>query len=194
MERMPVSTSVRITVAQYDAMIAEGQFEPREEHHVELIEGEIVPMSPIGPPHDDCVEILTEWSYEVRPKEEVVIRVQGGLGIPDLDSVLEPDLFWARRKRYRDERPQSANILLLIEVAESNLSKDRNRKAWLYAHAGITDYWIINVAGRSVEVRRDPRDGTYQSVQIFRPGDLIPLLAFPEIAFPVEIVFPTDAD
>jgi Uma2 family endonuclease len=189
-----MSTSLRITVAQYDEMIARGDFEPREDHHVELIEGEVVPMSPIGPVHGDFLEILTEWSYEVRPRAEVKIRVQDSLGIPELDSVPEPDLYWAGRRDYRVRRPEASDIWLLIEVSESSLAKDLGRKARLYARAGIADYWIINVAGRTVEVRREPRDGIYERVQSFRPGEMIPLLAFPEIAFPVAILFPPDTD
>ena len=189
-----MSTSVRITVAQYDEMIAEGQFEPREEHHVELIEGEIVAMCPIGPPHGDALEILTEWSFDVRPRAEVKIRVQDSLGIPELESVPEPDLYWARRRPYRVRRPEASDILLLVEVSESSLAKDRGRKARLYARAGIRDYWIVDIAGQTVEVRRGPRNGTYQNTQIFRPGDVIPLLAFPAITFPVDILFPPDTD
>jgi len=185
-----MSTSTRITVAQYDEMIAAGLFEPREEHHVELIEGEIVPMSPIGPPHSEHVEIFTEWSFDVRPRAEVKIRVQDSLGIPELDSVPEPDLFWARRRDYSKRRPEARDILLLVEVAESSLRKDRGEKARLYARAGIADYWIVNVKGRSIEVRRDPQNGNYQCVKVFHPGDVVALLAFPTIAFPVSLLFP----
>ena len=146
-----MSTTTRITLEQYDEMIQRGDFEPREEHHVELIYGEISPMNPINPPHDDAVEELNEWSFEVLPPKAVRVRVQGAFGIPFLDSVPQPDLAWLRRNRYTKQRPTPEDVLLVIEVADSSLAKDRGLKARLYAEAGIADYWIVNLPGRSVE-------------------------------------------
>src|SRR5262249_46193319 len=136
--RLMMSTSTRITVEQYDEMIRKGLFEPREEHHVELIYGEIVPMSPIGPPHHSTVDELAEWSFDTAPREAVRVRVQGPVAIPGLDSEPEPDLVWARRHVYSDEHPGPQDILLLIEVSDSSLDKDRGLKARLYAEAGIS--------------------------------------------------------
>ena len=76
-----MSTSTRLTMEQYDELIRRGDFEPREEHHVELIYGEITPMSPINPPHHDIVSELTEWSFEVLPPKAV--RVSGSPGSRD---------------------------------------------------------------------------------------------------------------
>jgi Uma2 family endonuclease len=191
---MLMSTSTRITVAQYDEMIAQGQFEPREEHHVELIEGEIIPMSPIGNDHEIALDTLAEWSIREGPIDQIRVRVQNSLGISGLNSVPQPDLTWVRRRSYARGRPEAVDVFLLIEVADTSLSKDRGSKARLYARAGIADYWVVNIVGRTVEVRRDPEEGNYQSIQIFGPGDMIPLLAFPDIAFPVEILFPSDTD
>ena len=184
-----MSTSVRITVDDYERMIAEGRFEPREEHHVELLEGEIVPMSPIGPEHGEAVEAITEWSYENRPKARVKVRVQDSLGIPELESIPEPDLAWVRRRSYRRRRPTTADVFLLVEVAVTSLSYDRGTKARVYATAGVADYWIVNIADECVEVHRDPKAGAYQSVTTFRPGESVPLLSYPAIAFPVSVLF-----
>src|SRR6185312_16587175 len=88
-----MSTPVKITVEQYEAMIDRGEFDPLEEHHVELIRGEIVPRFgddpriPMNPPHASRVDHVTEWSFEVAPRELVRIRVQGAVSISDLDSV-----------------------------------------------------------------------------------------------------------
>src|SRR3954449_1525999 len=138
-----MSTSTRITMDQYDAMVRRGEFEPREEHHVELIYGEISPMSPINPPYDDAVDELAEWSFESLPRGAVRVRVQGSFGIPVLDSAPQPDLAWLRRHNYKTQRPTPEDVLLVIEVADSSLAKDRGLKAGLYAEAGIADYWIV---------------------------------------------------
>ena len=187
-----MSTSVRVTVAQYDAMIARGEFEPREDHHVELIEGEIVPMSPIGHLHENSLERLTRWSYLHGPVEQVRIRVQDSLGLPGLDSVPQPDLAWVRDRSYDDGRPEASDLLLLVEVADSSLHKDLTTKARLYATAGVADYWVVDVQGRQVEVHRHPRDGAYRAVRAYRPGEEIRPAAFPEVAFPVDVLFPPE--
>ena len=184
-----MSTSTRITVDQYDRMIERGEFEPSEDHYVELIYGEITPMSPINPPHDRAVDILTEWSFESLPPRAVWVRVQGSVGIPLLDSVPQPDLVWLRRKDYSKVRPQPEDVLLVVEAADSSLSKDRGIKSRLYAESGIADYWIVNINDRSVEVRREPQGHEYRSVEVFRAGQEVRPLAFPGAALPVDRLF-----
>lgn len=185
-----MSTSTRVTMDQYDAMIRRGVFEPREEHHVELIYGEILPMSPIGPPHYHTVCELTEWSFEVLTPKTVRVGVQGPIGIPALDSEPEPDLVWVRRKNYRVQHPRPEDVLLIVEVADSSLAKDRGLKARLYAEAGIADYWVVNLPDRTVEVRRDPHGPDYRSVASFGVGQEVRPLPFPAAALPVSRLFP----
>lgn len=185
-----MSTTTRITLEQFDEMIRQGVFVPKEEHRVELIYGEISPMSPIGPPHDDSVDRLTEWSFKNLPPEAVRVRVQGSFGIPLLDSAPQPDLAWLRRKDYSSQRPLPEDVLLLIEVADSSIAKDRGEKAELYARAGIRDYWIVNLPGRCIEVRRDPQGAAYRSLEILRAGAEVHPLAFPDVALSVSSLFP----
>ena len=78
----------------------------------------------------------------------------------------------------------------MVEVSDSRLSYDRNTKARLYASAGLADYWIANINGRSFEVLRDPGPNGYATKLVFYPGDVIQPLAFPDIAFPVSLIFP----
>ncbi len=184
-----MSTSVRITVDEYERMIAEGRFEPREEHHVELLEGEIVPMSPINPAHSNAVSLLNEWSVLNAPLAQVQIQGQNPIGIPELDSMPQPDIVWVRRGNYRRKRATAADVRLLVEVADSSLAQDRGRKARIYAEAGVADYWIVNLREECIEVYRDPLGDSYRSMTVFRSGEVIPLLAFPTIAFPVSILF-----
>lgn len=189
-----MSTSTRITVAEYDEMIARGDFEPSEDHRVELIEGELVSMYPTGEPHEEAVDILNEWSFRAGPIDQIRVRSQQSVGLPELASVPQPDLAWVRRRSYATLRPQPEDVLLVVEVADSSLAKDRGVKSRLYARSGVADYWIVNIKDRSIEVRRDPEGDTYRSRTTYRPGQSIAPLAFPEVALPVGLLFPDDDD
>jgi Uma2 family endonuclease len=185
-----MSTATRITLAEYDRMIAAGAFDggvtrPR----VELIEGELRPMSPIGPLHEDVVDILNEWAVTNFPREQVRVRIQNSVGIPGLESAPEPDLVCAKRRSYRGGRPLPADILLVVEVSDSSLDYDRGQKAGQFAGAGIADYWVINIPGRCIEVFRQPDAGQYKSCEVFKPGDVIHPLAFPQVTLPVALLF-----
>ena len=146
-----MSTSVRITVAEYDRMIAEGRFEPREEHHVELIEGEIIPMSPIGEDHSDLVNELNEWSARNAPLDEVRVQVQNPIVIPALDSMPEPDIVWLRRRPYRRRRPEPEDVLLLVEVSASSLAFDRTTNSSLVSDVGSLSAFSTAPATRTHE-------------------------------------------
>jgi Uma2 family endonuclease len=185
-----MSTSTNLDVDDYERLIAEGHFDPSDPQRYELIEGEILALSPIGPEHSEVVQALAEWSYENRPKDQVKIRTQASISIPSLASVPQIDLFWVHRKPFRKVWPQASDLLWLVEVSDSTLSYDRGRKSRIYAKAGVADYWIVNIPDQCIEVRRDPKGDFYQTIQTFHAGDLIALLAFPEIRFAVDTVFP----
>lgn len=189
-EDRPVSTAVRISYAEYEAMIARGDFAVDDPNRYELIDGEIVPMPPPDPRHDEAIDRLALWSFENVPLDVVRVRVQGTIGLPEMDSVPFPDLSWLRKQDYSERRPGPAEIHLLIEVANTTLSFDRNTKARLYAGSGIADYWIINLSGRCIEVLRDPDPAGYATKLVFTPGDVIRPLALPDLSFPVSLIFP----
>src|SRR5438105_2710991 len=140
-----MSTRVRFSYRQYQEMIRLGLFNPPEDHRVELIFGEILPkygsepMSPINPPHENAVDELTQWSFEATPPGSVRLRIQNSIGIPALRSQPEPDVAWMAPKRYYQSRPEPEDVLLLIEVSDTTLAKDRGVKSRLYARAGIRD-------------------------------------------------------
>ena len=191
-----MKTKVKFTYDQYEEMIRMGLFNPPEEHRVELIFGRIVPvygksrMSPINPPHDDSVDELSDWSHEVLPRGTVRIRGWGSIGIPQFGSQPQPDFAWMAPRRYKIVRPSPDDVLLLVEVSDTTLKKDRGVKARLYAKAGIRDYWIVNIKGRCVEVHRDPEGSKYRSVTVYTPGQEIHPLAFPDVSLAVSRLFP----
>ena len=178
-----MNTVVHVTFDQYDAMINRGVFEAEGGHRVELIEGEIIAMSPIGEPHEGPIDRFVRWSDLQGPSRAILVRVQQTLGIPELDSVPQPDVAKVGLRAY-PVRPQASDVLLLVEVADSSLATDRGRKARIYARAGIADYWIVNIPDRCVEVRRHPVEGVYRSIAIHRPGDSSPSLPSPRSPLP----------
>lgn len=184
-----MSTGVRITIADYDRMIADGDFEPREEHHVELIRGEIRAMSPINPPHEDALDRLVQWSFENTSRAAVRVRVQLSIGVSELESVPQPDMAWVRQQSYQKRRPAAADVFLIAEVSESSLRYDRGEKAAVYAEAEIQDYWIVNVAAKTIEVYRQPSEGRYLRLETARIGDIVRPLAFPQRQLKVADLF-----
>lgn len=176
-----MSTLAHLTVAQYDRMIQAGVFDQRQRERLEFIRGEIREMNPIGSLHEVIVDRLMEWSIESRPKSEIWVRVQNSIGIPLLESAPEPDLAWVARRDYSGGRPTAEDVLLVIEVAETSLAYDTGEKAALYAAAGIADYWVVDVAGRVIEVRRDPVAGRYRSLKTHTGDDPLSPLAVADV-------------
>jgi Uma2 family endonuclease len=176
------STIAHLTLAQYELMIKAGVFEPREQNRVEFIKGEIREMSPIGSLHEAVLDRLNEWSFASLPKGKAWVRIQSSIVLPGLASAPQPDLVWVKRRDYSEGHPTAADVLLLVEVAESSLPYDTGEKAEMYAAAGIADCWVVNLNQHSIEVRRNPVAGRYSSLQTFSGNDEIHPLALPEAA------------
>ena len=172
-------TPAKFTLDHYEHMIAVGAFDEPYNIPVELLQGEIVMMSPIGEPHSLAVTTLTEWSYEVVDLKQIMIRSQMPIRIPDHQGEPEPDLAWVRRASTGGNPPESNDVLLLIEVAESSLAMDRGPKLAAYAAAGIADYWIVNLIDKQIEVYREPNDDQYQKKQILRGDKTVAPLTLP---------------
>jgi len=186
----PVRQIARFTIEQYDRMIAAGIFENGlQGSRCELIHGEIRPMLPIGPVHEDMVDYLTRWSTKHTDEGQVRVRIQQSIGLPGASSAPQPDIAWVRQMSYRDSRPLSDNALLVIEVADTSIDYDTGEKADLYAAAGISDYWVVDVQNQSIEIRRDPANGRYRTLQTFARGDVVRPLLFPDIELPVDMLF-----
>jgi len=155
-----MSTVLRISLTEYDRMIAKGEFDQMGKR-IEMLEGVITEISPAGPIHDSLIAYLTRWSIRNTNELEISVCVQVGLTLLESDSRPEPDLFWVKAGRYMDRHPGASDTMLVIEIAGSSLEKDTNYKAELYSRSGIPEYWIVDVESESILVHRDPKDGKY---------------------------------
>jgi Uma2 family endonuclease len=165
-----------LTVDDYQKMVEAGIL--TEDDRVELLEGKIIEMSPAGKRHAAMVKRLTAFFYRILG-EKVTIGVQDPV-IAGRYSMPEPDLAILKYRSdfYEHSHPKSSDILLVIEVADSSLDKDRRVKSPLYAAAGIPEYWIIDLERDQVEVCREPAGKEYLSTQVLKPGDTIQLPAW----------------
>lgn len=175
-----MSTTFQWTLADYDRMVQAGMFDGPKRRRVEFIRGEVLEMSPVGPLHVEVVMRLNRWSCRVLPEEQASISVRSPVRLAGLESAPEPDLAWLAPRDYSRALPDAGDILLLVEVADTSLEYDAGEKAHLYAAAGIADYWLVDLAGRVVEVRREPMGGRYRSLKTCAGEDEVRPLAFPE--------------
>lgn len=186
-----MSTIARLSLEQYERMIEAGVFDSTKPEHIELIHGELREMTPMGSPHLHALNVLNnEWAMKLRRPQGVWVQTQAPITLPNQRSMPEPDMVWIAKQHASRPRPDADDVFLLIEISESSLAYDRGEKADLYAAAGIKDYWIVNLLDKCVEVRREPRDGRYQSVESFASGAEVAPLAFPELALPVGLLVP----
>ena len=153
---------------------------------IELVHGTVVRMSPIGPPHASIVRKLTELLLP-RLLGRATVSVQQPFIAAD-DSEPEPDIAVLPPGDYGARHPDRA--LLIIEVAESSLEYDRETKGPLYAASGVSEYWIVDVAGGALEVRSHPERGAYsRSRRITSPDERLVVAAFPDVEVRVGEIF-----
>ncbi|HEY7295299.1 MAG TPA: Uma2 family endonuclease [Dehalococcoidia bacterium] len=182
----------RFTLEEYERMVEAGIFD--EDERIELLDGRIVYMAPIGLRHAACVGDAHEW-FSVRLHGRAIIHSQSPVAVPP-GAEPQPDLLILRYRadRYRGRRPQPDDVLLLIEVADSSLAIDRSKKLPLYAAAGIPETWIFDLNGDRALVHREPRNGIYTNVIVVERGGTLSPLAFPELVLPLdEILGPREA-
>ncbi|MGB7972805.1 MAG: Uma2 family endonuclease [Roseiarcus sp.] len=163
----------RFTVAEVEAMVAAGVME--EDERVELIGGELVPMSPKGNQHEVLKAALLRRWYRAAPDElglvpETTFRLSE-------DTYLEPDVvIYPRTSGLRGLT--GANVLLVVEIADSSLLYDIGRKAALYASFGVSELWVIDAVRLTARVFREPGTDGYRDAQDFGPAEqLSPLIA-----------------
>jgi Uma2 family endonuclease len=160
-----------------------------EDGSTELIDGLIVHSERITARHAACVmRITNDW---LRPRSEMVVSVQNPVRLTRFTEP-NPDIAVLRGKLdfYRSALPGPESVLLLIEVADVALAYDRRVKLPHYAMAGIEDTWLIDLRKYAIEVHREPRDGRFRQVTIFRKGETVVPLALPDVPVAVDAILP----
>lgn len=152
----------RFTADEYQAMGRAGIL--GEGDRVELIDGEVLAMSPIGPPHIGTLSRLTKLFLQ-RAGDTATVQVGGSVRLDDY-SEPQPDLVLlkARADFYASALPGPSDVLLVVEVSQSSLAYDRGLKADLYARRNLTEYWIVDLVHGAVIRHSDPIDGRYRQV------------------------------
>lgn len=158
-----------------------------EDDRVELIDGEIIEMSPIGDQHVEAVKRCTIAFAGLMVAGRAQVSVQNPLRVDEYNDP-EPDLTLVEITSRGAPRP--ADVLLLIEVADSSLEHDRRRKLPLYARAGVPETWLLDLQGEALEVHREPRSDGYALVRRCRSGERVSPLLLPDITIAVEDLLP----
>jgi len=154
-------TRHRFTADDYQLMGEAGIFHPNA--RVELIEGEIIEMFPIGAGHIGCIG-LTNMELTRQLQTQAIVFVQCPIRIAD-DGEPQPDLLIVRKEYDRTMPPTPADTFLLIEVSENSLRFDRTIKLPLYAAAGIPESWIFDMKTARIERHTEPRPGGYATIK-----------------------------
>lgn len=177
------------TMDEYHRMAKAGILHERD--RVELIEGEILQMSPIGDRHAVCVSRATTLFIRAFG-ERAVVSPGNPIKLTDRTEP-QPDIvvFAPRSDFYAKKRPTTKDILFIVEVSDTTLSYDRKIKLPRYAEAVIREVWIEDLNNGVLQVHRNAGN-TYKSLHMLRPDDTVSPLAFPGITFRVEELLSTD--
>ncbi len=157
---------------------------------VQLIEGEILEMAPMGTPHWIAVNKVYRALWPVFSMDRFTITMQCPI---DLDASSEPEPDVAVIEGLPDEAtglPTPGQVRLLVEVSDSSIALDRGSKAHKYASAGVADYWIVCLKDRTVELHREPANGVYSIREVHRAGESITPIAAPQSEIRVSDLLP----
>jgi len=168
----PVTVQRRLfTVAEYTRMVTAGILS--EDDRVELIDGEVCVMSPIGPLHAAMVDSLNRLLV-LRCAQAAIVRVQSAIQLNDYTEP-QPDfaVLQPRDDFYAHAHPRAADVLLVIEVADTSITYDREEKLPRYALSGIPEVWLIDLNQQVVEQYTQPRNGTYRTKLTLERGDTL---------------------
>ena len=173
----------RFTRSDYHRMAQTGILGP--DARVELIDGEIIEMNPIGGPHVAAVDRLNNF-FAPRVVGAAIVRVQGSIALGD-NGEPEPDVVLLRYRDdfYASDPATEIDVLLIIEVADTSEGYDRRTKMPLYASYGIPEAWLVDLNRERVTQHLDPTPGGYSKTRVYRRGESLSPLAFPNLAIAV---------
>ena len=176
-----MKTLYKWTVEDYHSLIETGIIEGKP---VELLEGEIITMSPEGIPHSYTNDSVAEY---LRNKFQGIAKIKESHPITLDNSEPEPDIAVVRLPEtiYRDHHPYAQDIYWLIEVANNTLAKDLKEKSIIYARNGIMEYWVIDLPNKKLWIFTNPQNGKYLDQKTIITGIIKPV-SFPKIDIEVD--------
>ncbi len=160
-------------VDEFHRMAEAGVF--GEADRLELVDGEIVRMTPISSRHAGCVMRLNDW-FGQHVRTRVIVSVQNPAVLTE-QTELYPDIALLERRSdfYSESLPQPADVLLIVEVADTTADYDRQVKVPRYASVGIHEVWVVDLPQSAIDVYRQPAAARYTEHQRLRPGESLPI-------------------
>jgi Uma2 family endonuclease len=175
---MLVQTQHRFSVKDYYRMAETGVLPP--DARVELLNGRIIDMSPIGPFHGGVVNRLDRF-FNLKANGRWIVSTQNALHLDEF-SEPQPDLMLLepRADDYVTSHPRAEDVILLIEVSDSTIEYDREQKTPDYARAGVREVWIIDLVEQGIEIYREPGLNGYVEKFVLKAGEQVSPEAFPD--------------
>jgi Uma2 family endonuclease len=177
----------QFTIADYARMREVGIL--NEDDRVELLDGEVRPMSPIGPFHAALVNLLVVLLSR-QLGDRAIVSVQNPIQLNDY-SEPQPDLsiLQPREDFYAAAHPRPDDVLIVIEVADSSIEYDHTEKLPRYAQAGIAEVWIVDAAKQAVEQYTHPRNGRYHQIQLAERGEQVTAYTIDQVVLSIDSLF-----
>ncbi|HEX5164609.1 MAG TPA: Uma2 family endonuclease [Thermomicrobiales bacterium] len=185
-----VPTRHKFTVDELKQFVAAGVLS--EDDRVELIEGDLIDMSPINEPHEDAIDMFNDHLVD-QIGRTARVRFGSPVRLSDL-SIVQPDMSVVRRQRYLSSHPRPDDVLLLIEVSDTTLSFDLRTKVPLYARSGVPEVWVVDVNASVIHRFLRPEGSIYQITEQLRAGDTLTIEALPNVSLAVADIFDPSRD
>lgn len=182
-QTLPQPVRLRFSVDEYYKMIELDILKDYEK--AEIIDGELIKKTTIGDRHAAIVNVLNRF-FVKNVSDEVLVSIQNPLRISDFDEP-EPDIVLSDLTKYDGKRhPRPEEVILVIEVSDTTLKYDRDIKLPLYAEAGISEVWIVNLKKDIIEIHQKPFNDIYQTVKVYKPGETVKSEVLPDLSLEVD--------